>query len=153
MACLLQPVFAPMGNDFVAADGTSGGFEQSSEICFWLSAGSALRSPQHSGLHRGCPDRPSLCAGRRGLILRSSLHPSFLRRRASHGCHAKFHRHELSSSRQSRLASWARLAEHRVGIHLPEHSGFAEAAGSRMGQRFGLSQHRHLKRPDSSARE
>jgi hypothetical protein len=29
-------------------------------------------------------------------------------------------------------------AEHRVGIHFPEHSGFAEAAGSRVGQRFAF---------------
>ena len=32
-------------------------------------------------------------------------------------------------------------AEHWVGIHLPEHPGFAVAAGLGMGQGFGLQQH------------
>ena len=30
------------------------------------------------------------------------------------------------------------LAENWVGVHLPEHSGFAKAAGLGMGQGFGL---------------
>ena len=30
------------------------------------------------------------------------------------------------------------LAEHWVGVHLPEHSGFAKAAGLGVGQSFGL---------------
>jgi hypothetical protein len=41
-------------------------------------------------------------------------------------------------------------AEHWVGIHLPEHPGFAEAAGSRMGQGFALKKN-HV--ADSSARQ
>jgi hypothetical protein len=41
-------------------------------------------------------------------------------------------------------------AEHRVGIHLPEHSGLAEAAGSRMGEGFAFKKNDVA---DSSARE
>ena len=40
--------------------------------------------------------------------------------------------------------------EHRVGIHLPEHPGFAKAAGFGVGQGLGFQQH-HI--TDAAARQ
>jgi hypothetical protein len=138
----------PMGNDFVAADGTSGGFEQSGEIGFWFQREALCDLSSIQGfIGNALIVHHFASAGDRSFD--RLFIPAFSVEQKSMGVTQNFTGMGLFFPPKA-IGFLRETAEHWVGIHFPEHSGFAKAAGSGMGQCFAFKKNDVA---DSSARE